>query len=195
MKSTTFSLLALPALFLSTFAAPAAHPDTAAVERRQVPELYTIADQLYNNIHAHTANIMATTSSITDSSTTAEKDDATSSVRKDIEQITTLINAANADVQSVGGAGTTEKLARRQAATDLAQVIAELIADISNALDAIETTLGLGALLGLLNPLTLGLSGLLLSLQVLVDNILVLVRQIVDGLLTGLAGALAGLPI
>ncbi|KAK3723268.1 hypothetical protein LTR37_001991 [Vermiconidia calcicola] len=193
MKSTIFSLLALPALFLSAFAAPAAQPNTA-VEKRQVPELYTITDQLYNEVHAHTANIMAITSSITDSSTTAEKDDATTSVRNDIEQITTLINAANADVQSVGGAGTTTKLARRQAAGDLAQVIAELIADISNALDAIETTLGLGALLGLLNPLTLGLSGLLLSLQVLVDNILVLVRQIVDGLLTGLGGALAGLP-
>jgi hypothetical protein len=60
MKATLFSLLALPALFVSTFAAPAAVPETAvaeAVEKRQVADAYSIVEGLYTDIQQYTGAI------------------------------------------------------------------------------------------------------------------------------------------
>ena len=48
-------------------------------------------------------------------------------------------------------------------------------------------------LLSFLTPLVGSLSGLLLSLEAVVNNLLALVQQLVDGLLTGLSVGLAGL--
>lgn len=49
------------------------------------------------------------------------------------------------------------------------------------------------AALAFARPLVLALSNLLLSLAVVVDNPLVVVRQLVGALLVGLSAALAGL--
>jgi len=55
MKSF-FSVLALPALFASTLAAPTAI-SAAAVEKRQEAAAYAIVDSLYTNIQQYTGAI------------------------------------------------------------------------------------------------------------------------------------------
>ncbi len=60
MKSSFFTLLALPALFVSTFAAPAAVPETAvaeAVEKRQVADAYSIVQSLFAEVQQYTGAI------------------------------------------------------------------------------------------------------------------------------------------
>jgi hypothetical protein len=60
MKATFFTLLALPALFVSTFAAPATVPETAvaeAVEKRQVADAYSIVESLFSEIQQYTGAI------------------------------------------------------------------------------------------------------------------------------------------
>ena len=60
MKSSFFTLLALPALFVSTFAAPAAVPETAvaeAVEKRQVASAYSIVESLFAEVQQYTGSI------------------------------------------------------------------------------------------------------------------------------------------
>ncbi|MCJ1480478.1 hypothetical protein MMC06_000633 [Schaereria dolodes] len=49
------------------------------------------------------------------------------------------------------------------------------------------------ATLGIAAPLTTALSNLLLALEVVVNDLLAVVQELVDGLLTGLSAALAGL--
>ena len=51
----------------------------------------------------------------------------------------------------------------------------------------------LAATLGIAAPLTTALSNLLLALEVVVNDLLAVVQELVDGLLTGLSAALAGL--
>ena len=58
---------------------------------------------------------------------------------------------------------------------------------VANLFSSIATTLSI------LNPLVLSLSGLVLALELVVNNLLALVQTIVDGLLTGLSAGLAGL--
>jgi len=58
MKSF-FTVLALPALFASTLAAPTAIPADAAIEKRQAAAAYAIVDSLYTNIQQYTGAISA----------------------------------------------------------------------------------------------------------------------------------------
>lgn len=52
-----FSLL-LPALFVGTFAAPAAVPETAvAVEKRQISDAYSIVEGLLSDVKQYTGAI------------------------------------------------------------------------------------------------------------------------------------------
>lgn len=64
---------------------------------------------------------------------------------------------------------------------------------VSTALNSIIAALGLTAALAIAQPLVIALSNLLLALQVVVDDLLIIVRQLVDALLTGLSLALVGL--
>ena len=58
MKSSLLSLLALPAFFASTFAAPAVDTDTTlALEKRQAADAYNIVDTLYTHIQQYTGAI------------------------------------------------------------------------------------------------------------------------------------------
>ncbi|KAK1811572.1 hypothetical protein LTR12_014065 [Friedmanniomyces endolithicus] len=169
MKSF-FTVLALPALFASTFAAPTAIPADAAIEKRQAAAAYAIVDSLSN-------------------STTAQNATAATSFITKIEAITTAVDAATAEVKLLPVAS----VVRRQTEAALAGLVENLLLEVSGALNGIVGTLGLTSLLGSLNPLVSSLSALLLSLEPVVNNLLALVQQLVDGLLTGLSVGLSGL--
>jgi hypothetical protein len=107
-----------------------------------------------------------------------------------VSAITDLVTAATATVP------TASKLRTRQAdATAIADLIAMLLLELSGTLNGVIAALGLESLLGFLDPLTTGLSGLILALEVIVDGLLVAVGILVDGILTGLSVALAGLTL
>ena len=55
MRTSFFSILALPALFLGAIAAPA--PEAAVVEKRQLASAYSIVDALYADIKTYTGAI------------------------------------------------------------------------------------------------------------------------------------------
>jgi hypothetical protein len=56
-----FTLFALPALFIGTFAAPAAVPETAvAVEKRQIGDAYSIVEGLLSDVKQYTGAISRT---------------------------------------------------------------------------------------------------------------------------------------
>ena len=62
MKTSFFSVLALPALFLSAVAAPSEVPETAVAEKRQVGDAYSIVESLYSEIQQYTGSISMSTS-------------------------------------------------------------------------------------------------------------------------------------
>ncbi|TKA83757.1 hypothetical protein B0A55_00067 [Friedmanniomyces simplex] len=185
-----FSILALPALFASTLAAPTAVAN-AAVEKRQSADAYAIVDSLYTNIQQYTGAINETAAGITSDSTAAQNATAAASFITNIEAITTAVDAATAQVSLLPAAS----VARRQTEAALASLVENLLLEVSGALNGIVGTLGLTSLLGSLNPLVSSLSGLLLSLETVVNNLLALVQQLLDGLLTGLSVGLAGLTL
>ncbi|TKA48176.1 hypothetical protein B0A54_01669 [Friedmanniomyces endolithicus] len=173
MKSF-FTVLALPALFASTLAAPTAIPADAAIEKRQAAAAYAIVDSLYTNIQQYTDE---TAAGISSNSTTAQNATAATSFITNIESITTAVGAATAEVKLLPVAS----VVRRQTEAALAGLVENLLLELS------------ASLLGSLNPLVSSLSALLLSLEPVVNNLLALVQQLVDGLLTGLSVGLSGL--
>ncbi|KAK3071052.1 hypothetical protein LTR53_009362 [Teratosphaeriaceae sp. CCFEE 6253] len=189
MKGTFFSVLALPALFISAIAAPVAAPETAIVEKRQSADAYAIVDSLYTNVQQYTGAINETAASLHANSTATQNATAATAFITNVEAITTAVDAATAQVDLLS----LSPLARRQTEAALAALVENLLLEVGGALNGIIGTLGLTALLGSLNPLVGSLSALLLSLENVVDNLLTLVRELVDGLLTGLSVGLAGL--
>jgi len=190
MKATFFTLLPLAGLFISAFAAPAPlAASVEVVEKRQTSEAYSIVSSLFTEVHEYTGAINTTSASLDSSSTKKEKKQAAVSYRTNIKAITAAVKAAKKQVKALE----TSDVEKRQTSAALAALVAGLIEDISGALNNIIATLGLTSLLGSLNPLVSSLSGLLLSLDAVVDNLLALVKQIVDGLLIGLSVGLAGL--
>lgn len=126
-----------------------------------------------------------------------------------MESITSAVNAAQAKVAALP----VSKLVRRQTSTALASLVEDLLLEVSGALNNIVSTLGLSkhmarkqpindnanevtaSLLSSLDPLVSALSGLLLALEVVVNDLLALVQQLLDGLLTGLSVGLSGLDL
>jgi len=111
-----------------------------------------------------------------------------------VQEITSLINGATAQVKALPAASAK---VRRQGVSVAALVaqIAALLLELSGTLNGVIAALGLTSLLAFLNPLTTGLSGLILALEVVVDGLLIAVGVLLDGILTGLSVALAGLTL
>ncbi|KAK5170900.1 uncharacterized protein LTR77_004044 [Saxophila tyrrhenica] len=193
------SLLALPALILPALAVPAPAPEAvdavaAPLERRQISSAYSIVSDLYTEIQQYTGAINETAASLSDSSTPHQKKAAAKSYRQNIRAITAAVRAAKKETDALEPAAADAKV-KRQTDQALADLVAGLLEEVSGALNNIVATLGLTSLLGSLNPLVNSLSALLISLRNVVDNLLILVKQIVDGLLTGLSIGLAGLTL
>lgn len=192
MRTAFFSVLALPALFISSFAAPAANPGADLVEKRsEATEAYSIVESLYSEIKQYTGAINSTAAGLSASSSAADNDTAAATFRTNVESITSAVNAAQAKVAALP----VSKLVRRDTSTALASLVEDLFLEISGALNNIVSTLGLTSLLSSLQPLVSSLSGLLLALEVVVNDLLALVQQLLDGLLTGLSVGLSGLDL
>ena len=153
MKSTYFSVLALPALFLSALAAPTSNIEdlsvldekrAIAIEDRSVKsQAYSIVENVISNVKPLTDDIQTVAGTVTSSSSKAEKHSAAKKIRGDVKQITTYLTAATTQVKAIGAADA-KMLMTRQSATALATLITDLIGDISDALNSITASLGLG---------------------------------------------------
>ncbi|GAB1729174.1 hypothetical protein NU195Hw_g6030t1 [Hortaea werneckii] len=192
MKTSFFSVLALPAFFLGAVAAPSEVPETAVVEKRQVGDAYSIVESLYSEIQQYTGSINETAAGLNSDSSLVQNETAAASFISNIEAITSAIDEAKSEIDDLSS-GNSTGLLRRQTDTALASLVENLLLEVSGALNNIVGTLGLTSLLGSLNPLVSSLSQLLLSLKDVVDNLLQVVKDLLDGLLTGLSVGLAGL--
>ncbi|KAF3915785.1 hypothetical protein ABW20_dc0110382 [Dactylellina cionopaga] len=203
MKFFSSSILALGLLGSSLFASAAVLPAEkrevapVALEKRAVSldAAISIVQALIVEVKVYTSAINATIAALPAAPGLLEGADAASKVNTAVGQITVVITAAIAKVNTV--APTARDIVARQAApADLAGLLANLLIEISSTLNGVINALGLGALLsGTLGGLVTALSGLLLALVPVVDNLLELVRRLLDGLLVGLSAALVGLII
>lgn len=144
MKASILSLLAVPAfLFSTTFAAPAPaaieEAQPAALEPRQLSSAYTIVSDLFTEIQQYTGAINDTAASLDASSTTHEKKVAAKSYRTNIKAITAAVKAAKKQTDALEPAS----LKKRQTDAALAALVAQLLEEISGALNNIIATLGL----------------------------------------------------
>ncbi|KAF2140060.1 uncharacterized protein K452DRAFT_320126 [Aplosporella prunicola CBS 121167] len=197
MKASFFSVFALGSLFLGAFAAPAPAVEVAQVEKRQADlgQVFQIVDGLYTNIQTYTGTINETTSGLGSDASAQNNPDAVATLKKAIQGITQEIKAATRKVTqlpSAAGGGGLLGVLKREDAGALAGLVSNLLLELSGALEGVVSTLGLDSLLGLLNPLTTALSGLLLGLDKVVDQVLNLVKGLLDGLLGGAGNGLAG---
>ncbi len=147
MKFSTMSLLALPALFLPAFAAPApAAVDTslAPIERRQIADAYTIVESLFTEVQQYTGAINETAAGLSLASTTHEKNAAAKSYRQNIKAITAAVKAAKKQTDQLEPASSA--VVKRQTDQALADLVAGLLEEVSGALNNIVATLGLSEL-------------------------------------------------
>ncbi|KAF3937137.1 hypothetical protein ABW19_dt0206087 [Dactylella cylindrospora] len=204
MKFFSSSLLALGLIGSSIFASAAVIPaekrEVAPVEiEKRVPDLavaISIVQTLYDEVKGVTGTINATVAALPDAPSLIESATAATKINDAVGQITVLITGTIAKINSAAKTKRSDVIIARQAPTDLAGVLVNLLIEISSTLNGVINALGLGALLaGTLGGLVTALSGLLLALVPVVDNLLELVRRLLDGLLIGLSAALLGLII
>lgn len=193
------TILTFGLLSTSFFASAAVIPaEKREVVEKRAPDLATaigIVQTLYENVKVYTGSINSTTADLPANPSVVESAAAAAKVNDAVSQITTLINAAIAEINT-SSKEKRDVIVTRQAPTDLAGVITNLLIEISSALNNVIASLGLSALLaGTLGGLVTALSGLLLALVPVVNNLLELVRRLLAGLLTGLSAALLGLII
>ncbi len=87
------------------------------------------------------------------------------------------------------------RLRPRQSNTGvIVTILGDILSELSGTLNNVIEVLGLDTLLGL-GGLTGALSGLVAALQVVVDDLLAVVKLLLDGVLTDLSVALAGIQI
>jgi len=185
-------LLALATTFTSVISAPAAAVDTS-IEKRQTTAA-SIISTLNSAIAAPIADIQSTLSTISASSSAADKSTAESAIKGSVSEIVTAVNTATTSVKALpAGSESTKKLRARQDA--LQSALTALLTEIDGIASTLVTDLGLGSTLSILSPLTSALSNLLLALEVVVNDLLALVQEIVDDLLNGLSSGLAGLTL
>lgn len=139
MKTTFFSVLALPALFLTSLAAPTAINDVA-LEKRQIADATSIVEKLYADVQQYTGAINATAAGLNADSSVLDNTTAAASFITNVNAITALVTAATAETNLLAPAGS---VARRQTDTALAALVENLLLEISGALNGIVATLGL----------------------------------------------------
>jgi hypothetical protein len=130
----------------------------------------------------------STAAGISTSSPQSDQEAAGETITAQIANINTAVVDATNSVKSSSSSSSVD-------ANALAGEAAELIEEISGTLNNVINSLGLTTTMSLLGPLTSSLSQLLLALEVVVDDLLALVQEILDNLLTGLSLALAGLTL
>ncbi|KAI9880451.1 MAG: hypothetical protein M1830_003093 [Pleopsidium flavum] len=186
MKTSFVSIFAFLSLSVGVFSFP------AAGEGKHKSDAIGIVTDLLATVQQYTGAINATTASLTSASTAVDNATAAASIQSAVLSITDAVTASTAQVHGLRH-GKRSLLERQASAQALAGIVTTLLLDISGALNNVISTLGLTTLLGFAAPLTTALSNLLLALAVVVNNLLAIVQQLVDGLLIGLSAALRGL--
>ena len=112
-------------------------------------------------------------------------------VNDNVAQVAGLVNQTTFNVPAAAKL----RLRPRQSNTGvIVTILGDILAELSGTLNNVIEVLGLDTLLGL-GGLTGALSDLVLALQVVVDDLLAVVKLLLDGVLTDLSVALAGLQI
>ncbi|KAK9776119.1 hypothetical protein SCAR479_07339 [Seiridium cardinale] len=188
-----FSLVAVLPIFglLSTgLSSPAVAPATAAIEKRA--DASDLLNDLITSVKVQTGAINATLAALPSGANITQQDDAGLAIHNALTEMTSLVTDA---ITNVNALQTSNKEKRQLDVLAVAALIAALLVEISATLDAVIAALGIGALLGFLNPLTGALSALILALTVVIDGLLVVVTALLNTLLIGLSLALAGLTL
>lgn len=188
MKSFT-TMLALPALFIGAFAAPAASP-----EKRQVQEVVSTVEGLFKQVTTITGNLNTTVSGVT--GTVGSVDNVPSDVVEDVQgqirNLVTLVNSTAGGLPIVGGtAGVAVG-----AVGPVAEVAAKLVTEITATLGNVEKVVPLELITTEVGQLTSVLSGLLGTVAKLLDigNLVQTVTGLVGGVipLTSVTSILGG---
>jgi hypothetical protein len=209
MRTSFFPLLALASSFTSVLSAPA--PAPAVVARADFNALSLVSD-LQAALQPDIAAIQATATSVNADSTDEEKAAASSSIAASVTKLTAAVNSADAQIPTT--ASKRDGLEKRQGALVAPELLA-ILTPLSTASDAVVSSLGLGKFglhatcslcvdckanamiadtaLNLFNPLSTSLSKLIRDLETVVDDLLAVVKQLLDGLLGGLSAGLAGI--
>jgi len=204
MKFFSSSVLTFGLIGSSFFASGAVIPvesrdvAPAPIEKRTVDlsTAISIVSTLFADVKEYTGSINATTAGLPETPSIVESAAAAAAVNDAVTQITLLINGAIAEINGATRKDKRDVIVARQSPNALALLIVNLLLDISGALNNVIAALGLSAFLSsVLGGLVAALSALLLALVPVVNNLLELVRQILDSLLIGLSLALAGLII
>ena len=112
-------------------------------------------------------------------------------VNDNVVQVADLVNQTTFNVPAAAKL----RLRPRQSNTGvIVTILGDILSELSGTLNNVIEVLGLETLLGL-GGLTGALSGLVAALQVVVDDLLAVVKLLLDGVLTDLSVALAGIQI
>jgi len=194
MKFSLLKSFALGGFLTSAIANP--------IAIRQESSALTILTDLFTTVQTYTGAINATLATLSGNSSAA-----LSSVSTELTGLTSAISAATTSIQGltpvskrsdISTALSAEIKPRQLDPTELALIAAEIsliLVEVFATVSAAVASLGLTALLSFLNPLTGGLGGLILAVEVLVDLLLLDVTVLLDTLLTGLGLALGGLTL
>jgi hypothetical protein len=141
-------------------------------------------------------DIDATLAPLSVDSSLLEKTAATLEVGTQINRITSAISATTNDINALPPAADTasvEPVEKRQIGLTVGVLLSLIIVEIFATVGAAIGILGLGGLLIFLNPLTSALSLLIVTLQVVLNIVLLDVIVLLNALLTSLALGVSGL--
>ncbi|KAJ9292877.1 hypothetical protein DTO271G3_8324 [Paecilomyces variotii] len=185
------------AVFSAVSAAPTALSSISKPVEATDPT--AVISALYSTVQEHTAKINSTAAGVSQSSPLEEQQAAGKAITAQLAAINAAVVQATSQVQGIHQQAMTLKnstIATRQTSDlDLAPLVTNLLLEVSGTLNNVISSLGLTATLSFLGPLVGSLGGLLASLEVVVNQLLALVKQLLDGLLTGLSEGLSGLAL
>ncbi|CAF9908383.1 MAG: hypothetical protein GOMPHAMPRED_006147 [Gomphillus americanus] len=191
MQFSFIPLMALAATFVSGVAIPAPVVNAVSSCSSQEVSALTALQTLNTTAAAPLANIQTTLANLPANPSDDDKAAATTAIQAQVAALVSQIDAVTSQISASAGSSSIAK--RQDDSQAIATLVGGLIATISGVSDALIASLGLTATLSLLNPLVVSLGGLLAALQQLLDQLLLLVKQIVDNLLQGLSAGLSGL--
>ena len=140
----------------------------------------------------------ATLAPLSVDSSPLEKTAATAQVGTQINLITAAVTATTNDINSLPPATDTTSTdtassEKRQIGLTVGVLLSLIIVEIFATVGAAIAILGLGGLLVFLNPLTSALSLLIVTVQLVLDIVLLDVIALLNALLAGLASGVSGL--
>lgn len=139
----------------------------------------------------------ATLAPLSPASEIIAKTAATAQVGAQINKITAAVSSTTNEIKALPPATaddiTLESVEKRQIGLTVGVLLSLIIVEIFATVGAAIAVLGLGGLLLFLNPLTTALTLLIVTVQIVLDVVLLDVIALLNGLLTGLALGVSGL--